>query len=238
MKKLPLFLAALALTGTANATVLQFDFTAKIQEMVEFSPLSFSGGLVNSSSLSGSTVSVGDVIRGHFSYDTTTGQFGSFSGMAMYAAPAAQNALSAAIGQQAMALDAPLSSSTNVQVANNAANLHGADSFGIANVSANQVASQMMALSLFDSSGTAFSTNALPASLDFAAFNSSSFYYTYSSTATHAMMGANGMLTSLTVSPVSGGGNSITPVPEPETYAMLLAGLGLLGWTARRRQQR
>ncbi|MBJ7309000.1 FxDxF family PEP-CTERM protein [Rugamonas sp. CCM 8940] len=28
---------------------------------------------------------------------------------------------------------------------------------------------------------------------------------------------------------------SVTAVPEPETYAMLLAGLGLLGWTARRR---
>ncbi len=25
-----------------------------------------------------------------------------------------------------------------------------------------------------------------------------------------------------------------TPVPEPETYAMLLAGLGLLGWKFRR----
>lgn len=28
------------------------------------------------------------------------------------------------------------------------------------------------------------------------------------------------------------------PVPEPETYAMLLAGLGLLGFAARRKQQR
>ncbi|SFW39729.1 FxDxF family PEP-CTERM protein [Nitrosovibrio sp. Nv17] len=28
-----------------------------------------------------------------------------------------------------------------------------------------------------------------------------------------------------------------TPVPEPETYAMLLAGLGLTGWMARRRRQ-
>lgn len=27
-----------------------------------------------------------------------------------------------------------------------------------------------------------------------------------------------------------------TPVPEPETYAMMLAGLGLVGWLARRRQ--
>lgn len=31
---------------------------------------------------------------------------------------------------------------------------------------------------------------------------------------------------------------SITPVPEPETYAMLLAGFGLLGFTARRRKSR
>ena len=36
-------------------------------------------------------------------------------------------------------------------------------------------------------------------------------------------------LLSDTVSPVS-------PVPEPETYAMLLAGLGLMGFTARRRK--
>jgi len=27
----------------------------------------------------------------------------------------------------------------------------------------------------------------------------------------------------------------IAPVPEPEQYALLLAGLGLIGWSARRR---
>jgi hypothetical protein len=29
----------------------------------------------------------------------------------------------------------------------------------------------------------------------------------------------------------------VAPVPEPETYAMMLAGLGMLGWMARRRQR-
>jgi hypothetical protein len=31
---------------------------------------------------------------------------------------------------------------------------------------------------------------------------------------------------------------SVTPIPEPETYAMLLAGLGLMGFVARRRQRK
>lgn len=31
-------------------------------------------------------------------------------------------------------------------------------------------------------------------------------------------------------------GSAVAPVPEPETYAMLLAGLGLMGFAARRRQ--
>jgi len=31
--------------------------------------------------------------------------------------------------------------------------------------------------------------------------------------------------------------DNLAPVPEPETYAMFLAGLGLLGWSARRRKQ-
>lgn len=33
-------------------------------------------------------------------------------------------------------------------------------------------------------------------------------------------------------------GQNVAPVPEPETYAMMLAGLGLLGVVARRRRQK
>lgn len=229
MKKLPMLLAGLSLFGSAQATVYQFDFTAKIQEMVEFSPMTFDGGPVTSSSLSGSTVSVGDVISGHFSYDTATGLFRSNGGSAMYSAPAAQNALDVSIGGNSIGLSDTTYSSTNVQVSNNAAALGGADSFGIANLSTNVYASQMMALSFFDNSGLALNAATMPGQLDFASFGRSTFYYTYSSNATHAMMGANGALTSVTFV------QAPTPVPEPETYVMLLAGLAALGLKGRRR---
>jgi hypothetical protein len=32
------------------------------------------------------------------------------------------------------------------------------------------------------------------------------------------------------------GGASVSPVPEPETYALMLAGLGLVGFMARKRK--
>ena len=34
-----------------------------------------------------------------------------------------------------------------------------------------------------------------------------------------------------------GDGGTVTPVPEPQTYALMLAGLGAVGWTARRRHK-
>jgi hypothetical protein len=35
---------------------------------------------------------------------------------------------------------------------------------------------------------------------------------------------------------IDGFGSYVPPVPEPETYAMLLAGLGMMGWVARRKK--
>ncbi|MDP3217953.1 MAG: FxDxF family PEP-CTERM protein [Deltaproteobacteria bacterium] len=56
----------------------------------------------------------------------------------------------------------------------------------------------------------------------------------------HATLGTNGQYTGVSVAWLQAGVTSVTvtAVPEPETYAMLLAGLGLVGFAARRRAAR
>jgi hypothetical protein len=46
-----------------------------------------------------------------------------------------------------------------------------------------------------------------------------------------------GQFTGLAFAPITVG-NPVSPVPEPETYGMLLTGLGLLGFLARRRKKK
>ncbi|MFA9217101.1 MAG: PEP-CTERM sorting domain-containing protein [Sphingomonadaceae bacterium] len=228
MKKIAMLLAGLALFSNAQATVYQYDFTATIQEMVEFSPLTFSGGSVTSSSLSGNLVAVGDVVHGQFSYDTATGVFLQLGSTALYSAAGSQNGISASIGGHDLALANTVYSNSNVQVANNAGVLKGGDGFGVSNVALNGAAKQIMSVSFVDKSGHALSSNAVPGALDFVDFTKASFSYLYTSTQTGALVGANGDLTSVTVT---------SAVPEPETYGMLLAGLGLVAFAARRKQR-
>lgn len=53
-----------------------------------------------------------------------------------------------------------------------------------------------------------------------------------------ALYSFGGGLTSVTVTPVAEGGGSTSSVPEPGTYSMLLAGLGVLAAIAHRRRQK
>jgi len=46
----------------------------------------------------------------------------------------------------------------------------------------------------------------------------------------------NGVTLDTSTSAVYSGNMTLAPIPEPETYAMMLAGLGLMGFIARRRQ--
>jgi hypothetical protein len=223
-----MLLAGAALCGSAHATVYQYAYTATIQEMLEFSPATGSGGLVNTSSLAGDTVSVGDVVQGYFSYDTDTGLFGNFGAGPVYSTGTAANALSAISASHIFALAAPTSQSAMVQVSNNLALLGGGDNLAVGSVSENDAAEQLLAVNFFDPSGRALSGDQIPGAIDASAYSQSTFSYLYIAKDSHTMLGANGALTSLVL---------ISSVPEAQTYSMLLSGLGILAFLARRRKQ-
>jgi hypothetical protein len=227
MKTLGMVLAGALLCGSAQATVYEYDFTATVQEMLEFSPLTGTGGLVNSSTLAGGAIAVGDVVYGHFSYDTDTAQFGNFGAGPVYAASTAANTLSAFTASRNLTLD-NATSSTMVQVSNNAAILGGGDGLAIGNAAESAAGKQLMVLDFFDPTGQALTSDNVPGAIEAGAFSQSNFYFLYTSKDNQAMLGANGMLTSLTL---------VSSVPEPQTYALLFSGLGLLAGLSRRKSK-
>jgi len=228
MKTIGMLLAGAALCGSAHATIYQYDYTATIQEMLTFSPTTGSGGMVESSSLAGDTIAVGDIVYGHFSYDTETGLFGNFGAGPVYASSTAGNSVSAHSFSHDFALSTPTNSNTMVQVSNNLALLGGGDNLAIGNVSENDTAEQLLVVNFFDQSGLALSGDGIPGAIDASAFSQSTFYYLYTAKGSHDMLGANGALTSLTL---------VSSVPEAQTYGMLLSGLGILGFLSRRRKK-
>lgn len=94
------------------------------------------------------------------------------------------------------------------------------------------------ALNIFNASG------ALQAKVTFGASDSSSPYQSFDNAAglnntavsQLSVVGINGAFVAANSASEIGSPGSIAAVPEPETYAMLLAGLGLIGAVARKRQ--
>lgn len=97
--------------------------------------------------------------------------------------------------------------------------------------------------------GTALTTLTLMSNADGILFNADDTFVSSSSTPGGASIGLSVSaqaagnyyinVTGITTAPAGGiytGAISVTAVPEPETYAMMLAGLAALGFLARRRQ--
>jgi hypothetical protein len=93
------------------------------------------------------------------------------------------------------------------------------------------------AVNLFDGGG------ALQAHVDFGAATSNVTFdnaanLNNATIAQLSVVGVNGAYLSANGVEIGSPGLVAAPVPEPETYAMLLAGLGLLGFVSRRRKQK
>jgi len=180
--------------------------------------------------MSGVQVDVGQVIHGHFSYDTSSVLYptqpsapasGSY---VLYTDWSGKNLTSISSTSTHSPIQADYATNM-IQVANNSSDMNGQDYFGLAYTTGKVGGPTLIDfLTLWDSSGHALSSSDIPTSLNLASFDTAMYQVAYFTEA-GAVVSIDTHLTSLTAA---------APVPEPETYTMLLAGLGLLGWRRRK----
>jgi hypothetical protein len=230
----------------AHASIVAYDFSATVSELTYYAHTSPSGpgpGVsLTSSDYAGALVSKGDQVRGHFFYDTELGQFlgappaqpGAES--ALYGGPGYANTMAGVDysvgngGVRFKSVDTPVVSVINnpyVDVVHIVAlTVDGQSGLG-----------QEVGIDFIDIRHTALNSIALPTAIKASDYASMGVYnsFTYASRDDSLFVGMT--INALTPSiPGPGPGPGPTPpVPEPESYAMLLAGLGLLGVLARRR---
>lgn len=216
----------------AKANILNYIFTETINSMFEYNGNTKAISYVNSSSMPGFLVSNGDTVHGTFSYVSA-------APLTQYQ-PSAQTKGSYVMYQGAATINLTFdksnttvkTSSDSFQVANDASTFSGSDIFFIgANATYSPIKSQEVSVSLDDSKGTVFTSSSVPQKLPLSGFTSNLVEYTFLRQSDGSQLHANGQITSL-----SQEATTITTVPEPESYAMLLTGLGLMGFTLRRRK--
>jgi hypothetical protein len=228
MKKLSILLAGLLSAGLAHASLVTYNFTASVTGLTQYHP-ALGDSDVNSSDYAGFTITVNDILHGSFTLDTTTALLNSSpSGSGTY------NSYDAATGQNALTAIFN-SSSYTVSSANEFASMslgtgnqspgQGLDSLGIGTTrDLGTGGYESFRVNFSDPSATALSDNHIPTSLS--AFTQGTFrFYITSGMAPHALgLAVNGAVTSLT---------QVSAVPEPATYMLLGAGLGVLAWRRR-----
>lgn len=233
MKKIIGLLAGLAMLGSAHAAVVTYNFTATVAFIGESSSPTNPWTLVDLTTLTGMTVAAGQEIHGSFSYDTAMGLDPVYqpppesSGTYMIYSDPNNNTKVVAPG--VLTPPQEVQYETNLmEIANNATTFAGGDFFWLSHyVMAPDNSGSRSIISLTDFGGAAFDHGGVPASLTLSISSLDYARYTmtyYLATGGYVNIWSN--LTSLTPA---------TAVPEPETYAMLLAGIALLGWQARKR---
>lgn len=223
MRKLGFVAAALILSLPASAEIVTFDYTGVISNISENSVATGVGRIVASSNALPGGVRVGQTFFGQFSYDTAIAGSPGTPVSRWYAG-------SANVWQPASTITLNHSGFTVAGAASQSSVLLRNDSNGRDNLILYATYPDgPLQFGFYDGTGTAFSSLSLPLDLNVDAFDKSQAYFTWSNTPLGTNVFAGGLLTSIT---------RITPVPEPDSWAMLLAGVAIVGAGALRRRVR
>lgn len=225
MKKyISALLGGLLLSLSAQAASVTYNYTASVYLIYNYDYTKPLPLVPSSITLSDGTISTGDVFSGQFTYDTATPLQSStvdydptYKGSAPTTASSAQFASGVTYAMLAGAAQ------SSIGIYDNDPYLHDYLSIYADGRTADERA---MTFNFASENEAAMSGPSIPVSLD--AFERRFIYL-------------EGRINPSSTFTVLASINSLTPavtaVPEPETYAMLLAGIGLVGWTARRKQK-
>ena len=231
LSALALAMAVAGATTSAQAAPVTYNFTANISSLSELqSTGSFAD--VASASLGGSHIALGEKVSGSITYDAATAQF-AFDNLPdepntsySYALPTFNLQYKTESGGYSFS-----SVPGNPDSATTFNDPTG-DSLTFDSVSTEQRLGldllNYIRFGFFDQSSQLLNSAAMPASLGAAGQVVGSFAGIFRTTDFTSNINYSATLTSFAP--------AVTAVPEPETYAMMLAGLGMLGMAARRKR--
>lgn len=221
-------LSGLLLSASAHAATVTYNYTASVYLIYNYDytrPFPLSPGSIT---LSDGSVGIGDVYHGQFTYDTATPLHTNPNDYdPTYSGAAPLNASTAQFASGVTFASTPGAAQSSIGLFDNNPYLH--DYLTLSAYADGDVGERSMTFNFATDNESALNGMTIPGSLN--AFGSRFIYFSgrISPTSTYTIM-AN--IDSLTPA-----GTAVTAVPEPETYAMLLAGIGLVGWSASRRQK-
>lgn len=224
MRRIALVLISFFCAASARAELISFEYTGVINTLREVNMSTNVGRLVVTSNIVPGGVRVGDDFHGVFTLDTDLPLNYSDSGSASYFD---MNHTSKA-KPDSMIFDKTGASVPTVVTAQGITVNH---SKGYDNLSFSMAGFSSVGVSFgFSDTASILSGLAIPSDIDLSAWSYAEAALFWADMGSNRYLTMNGMLTSVT---------KVSAVPEPTSYAMLLAGLALVsGIAARRKQQR
>lgn len=229
MKHLLACASALLLSTSAHASIVTFQYTARIDSIVAGITFYQAGTSQDTFALRNGTIASGDIVTGTLSYDTSTVSTPSVhdnGSSTLYSDWSGRVTLTAGIAARNMGLGG-YGPTSYLWVDDASRGLGLQDGMHVHAYSydwSGTPAEQVVSLSM-KGADTVLDSGALPGSVS--GFGTKEFSFTFKQTLDGQlnMMRATGDITSMTL---------ISAVPEPATYAMFAAGLALVAWRRKR----